>query len=198
MIVLSVPRCGATAFAMAYAEELGVPFFGEMSCFMNDDYQPGFALQKRRFHEAGINCQPTRTAREFYLDLKNSHKGVWLANPAVDCTPILPFADKIILRKNVVDSVGSLLEIIQLEFGHENYPHWAQDRVDALIKNHSIMLDWSYHTEFPIFWYEDCFPGMTRSYDISALGMNLTEITAPYLEKYKISEKMTLLGVDFA
>lgn len=185
MIVVSIPRSGATKFAMDLAEKKGIPFAGELSSRMCLDYDLHSIIKNQR-HEAGDGCQPMYTNSEYINTLMaNPISIVWLANDYNDVSPHLREAI-FFLRKNYMNCFYSMQEIFDAHRKTDNYPWWV-GLWEPYVRNLSLILDWNLQIPSEITWFEDYYDH-SRDYNIDKSLVN--QELSPWLEEYKIDQKM--------
>jgi hypothetical protein len=185
MKVVSIPRSGATKFAMDLAKEQNKDYAGELSSRMCLDYDLQ-SIIKNQYHEAGDGCQPMYTIKEFMNTLaEHEIKNVWLVNDHNDVSPHLR-EGIFFLRKDYMKCFYSLGEvwIAQKKAGRV---YWWSGVWEPYVRNLSLILDWNLQFPSEIYWYEDRYD-FTREYNIDKNLVN--QELSPWLEEYKIDEKM--------
>lgn len=119
MIICSLPRCGATKYCQDLESKTGLEFIGELHpMYIGEN-------AKARVHETLF--QPTFTPKEFAHYIKNNKHYIILVNqnPCI----MLPFADRIIIRKNMLDAFKS-----QANFLLKMYPSIKANVLLNLVK----------------------------------------------------------------
>lgn len=185
MKVVSIPRSGATRFAMDLAKEHSKDYAGELSSRMCLDYDLQ-SIIKNQYHEAGDGCQPMFTTREFMNTLaEHDIKNVWLVNDHNDVSPHLRNGI-FFLRKNYMNCFYSLGEVWHAQ-QKAGKVYWWSGAWEPYIRNLSLILDWNLQFPSEIYWYEDRYD-FTREYSVDK--QQIIQEIGPLLEEYNIDEKM--------
>jgi len=162
MIVVAIPRSGATRICMDLAEKHDIKFLGEMSPRnMNDKLR----LRKDLTHETRFEIKVT--PEEYCKSIERDPNYICLANyPGSNL--LTSDADYVVMRKDLKNSLYSWLNYVIKGKGGRLTD--AITRMEAFFML-NMLLDTAYgiityclNNDKEIIWYEDYFPGMDTRY----------------------------------
>lgn len=146
MIICSMPRCGATKICLDLEEQTGLKFVGEL--------HPLHMSDKRKAEVHETRYQPSLSPEEFAEYLYNNKEYIILINQSAFY--MLPFCDKLILRKNMMDSFLS-----GANFLLKMYPYMKANiiihEVKATMVEYLAFKAYTDRYEVDTIWYEDYF-----------------------------------------
>lgn len=152
MIVAALRRTGATKYCLDRAEELGIPFVGEINPAYLQGVIPVDSNMKALQHETKF--QPALNHQTFYDPLINKDDYVSLVNvyPAL----VLPIADKIMLRKNAKRGFYSLANILIKAIPLDTESQVIANVYQEIFSMNAIVTYLEHHKK-EVIWYENYF-----------------------------------------
>jgi hypothetical protein len=162
MIVVAIPRSGATRICMDLAEKHNIKFLGEMS---PRNLENELRLRKDLTHETKFEIKVT--PEEYCKSIERDPNYICLANyPGANL--LTSDADYVVMRKNLKDCLYSWLNYV-IKGGRLNGNDGVA-KIEAFFML-KMLLDTAYgvityclHNDKEIIWYEDYFPGMDTRY----------------------------------
>lgn len=153
MLVVSLPRSGATKYCMDLSEQTGLPFVGDMNPGNIVEYGAWWAKIKQNAHETKHDQSISISD---YLDvLHNREKYVILANTGNHL--LLPMADKIILRRNVVNTFRSICNYWLKMAPEMNVKTLLDLTVNPMVAHSKLLYKYVQNNASNVVWYEDYF-----------------------------------------
>lgn len=152
MIIVAMPRTGATRICMDIAEQKGLTFAGELMPFYLRDLKiPNY---KKIYHET--KTQPAYNARDFYNILEDHSQHVVLSNFWSFMN--IPACDHIILRKNMRNAFISQGRFCSFAQGRHGLSLGEQELYTSFLNLRTIIAYLKEFGEDKVIWYEDYFP----------------------------------------
>ena len=164
MIVVAIPRSGATRICMDLAERHNIKFLGEMSPRnMNDKLR----LRKDLTHETRFEIKVT--PEEYCKSIERDPDYIGLCNyPGSNL--LTADADYVVMRKDLKNCLYSWLNYVIK--GGRLHSNDGVAKVEAFFML-KMVLDTAYgiityclHNDKEIIWYEDYFPNMNTQYKL--------------------------------
>ena len=153
MLVVSLPRSGATKYCMDLAEQTGLRFVGDMNPGNIIEYGAWWAKIKQNAHETKHD-QSISVAD--YLDvIDNKQNYIILANTGNHL--LLPMADKIILRRNLVNTFRSVCNYWLKMTPEMTMTTLLDLTVNPLVANTKLIYEYIKKDSSNVVWYEDYF-----------------------------------------
>ena len=146
MIIVSIPRCGATRYCLDLQTQTGLNFVGEI----NPDHIG--SVLKSQMHETGY--QPNFSYDYFVEILHNSQDKILLVNRGGYL--LANVCDKIILRKNMVNAFMSFANFLIKMYPKIDTRVLMQE-INISISDYKVLK--SYINKYPkdVIWYEDYY-----------------------------------------
>ncbi len=153
MLVISLPRSGGTKYCMDLSQELGLPYVGDMNPGNIIEYGAWWAKIKQDVHET--QHDQSISLSEYIQVLNNKEQYVILANTGNHF--LLPIADKIILRRNLVNTFRSVCNYWLKVIPDMNIQTLLGMTVNPLVINAKLMYEYIKRDSSNVVWYEDYF-----------------------------------------
>ena len=159
MIVVAAPRSGGTIYCIGLAQQLQVPFAGEISWRWVEGLS-GDSKAKQQLHETGN--QPVYSLPQYLEHVEDiaagGSKAVYLINAQVELA--LPLADRFLLRRDAPAACMSLADVMLKAGSAVNEQALLQhiySSIDELLRTHRLIAAFAQRHDRQIEYFEDLF-----------------------------------------
>lgn len=153
MIVLTLPRCGATKYCMDLAEKTGLKFVGEMTPNYINEFNPYLAHMKKQFHET--NHDESIGIDEYIDVIENPDKYILQINDAQHF--MLPHADVFLLRKDVENIMFSFANLVAKAYNTPDAMNHIMPWINSILNPTRLVYTYVHKKNITPVWYEDYF-----------------------------------------
>lgn len=153
MIVLTLPRCGATKYCLDMAEKTGLPFVGEMTPNFITDFNPYLAEMKKEFHET--HHDSSISVDDFINVIENPDNYIIQVNDAQHF--LLPKADVFLLRKDVNNIMFSFANLVAKAYKTPDAMNYIMPWINSLLNPTRLIYTYVHKKNITPVWYEDYF-----------------------------------------